>query len=540
MPVRYISAAVLCLAAIALAGCSDGGKETVDSTEQAVPATGAVTVTIIDGRTGEPVPARVYARGSDDSLYVAEGCVPYSRPGFVSRIGYAGTHFTTLGQPFTLELPAGTARIVVERGKEYLTSVKTVSVVPGSNPPVEIMLDRWIDMNARGWYSGDLHVHRPLDDLAGLMRAEDLNVAVPQTVWGMKREPGLDSWLERAADNGVIAVDDNRAFSVLSHEIERFRNSAIFIHNTGKTELPVAEYEETNRTNMALIALGREAGGLVEVEKPWWPESHIDVALGKADFVGIANNHFTYRSHLPEHPRRRTEYRDDYPEGVTGYAAYVFDLYYAYLNCGFHVAPSAGSASGVLPNPLGYNRIYARVAGGFSYDAWFEAAKAGLSFVTNGPMLYMTVDRRNMGETVTVDNGRISVSCGVHTSRPLDRMEIILDGEVVETAGLGGGGTNTVLDFILDVDKSGWVAARCFEKGEDPFRFAHTAPVYIEVPGKPFRPDREAVSYFLKKTKSLVARAETGDYPDDAARDAAMGVYQSAAAFFENLLNEAE
>ena len=33
------------------------------------------------------------------------------------------------------------------------------------------------------------------------------------------------------------------------------------------------------------------------------------------------------------------------------------DIYYALLNCGLRIPPSAGSASGVLPNPVGYNRV---------------------------------------------------------------------------------------------------------------------------------------------------------------------------------------
>jgi len=525
-----ILAGIAALAAIAI-GCSGEGEKTGETPH--TPAFGTVTVTITDGATGRPVHARVYAYGSDDSLYMADACIPYDRPRFASRIGYSGRHFTTLGEPFSIDMPEGVARFVVERGKEYHRAEKRVMVTAGQTVETDIVLDRWIDMNERGWYSGDLHVHRPLGDLADLMLAEDLNVAAPQTVWGRKREPDLDAWLERAGDDGTITVGENRAFSVLGHEIERFSNSALLFHHTGKTLLPIAEFDEEGRSNLDLIRLARDAGGYVEAEKPWWPESHIDIAVGGADFVGIANNHFTYRSYLPEHPRRRTEFADDYPEGAEGYAAYVFDLYYAYLNCGFRVMPTAGSASGVLPNPLGYNRVYVRMGGPFSIGAWFEALKKGRCFVTNGPMLFITVNNARMGETVRVDGGRATVSCGIYTARPLDRLEIILDGEVVETVRPGG---TSVTDVIVDVAESGWIAARCFEKSGDTVRFAHTAPVFLEVPGKPFKPKADAARYFLRKSRELVTRAETAEYPSDAARDAAMGAYQSAVATFERIL----
>ena len=41
-----------------------------------------------------------------------------------------------------------------------------------------------------------------------------------------------------------------------------------------------------------------------------------------------------------------------------GVGYWVQEIYYHLLNCGLRVAPSAGSASGVLPNPVGYNRVY--------------------------------------------------------------------------------------------------------------------------------------------------------------------------------------
>ncbi|HAK94366.1 MAG TPA: hypothetical protein DCM87_05035 [Planctomycetes bacterium] len=49
--------------------------------------------------------------------------------------------------------------------------------------------------------------------------------------------------------------------------------------------------------------------------------------------------------------------------------------------------PSAGSASGVLPNPVGYNRVYVHVDGELTYAKWWEGLQAGRAFVTNGPLL---------------------------------------------------------------------------------------------------------------------------------------------------------
>ena len=501
---------------------------------------GFLEAKIIDSGTKEPVPARVYAIGSNDSLYFAESCIPYEKPQFLKRIGYSGEHFTAVDGAFTVKLPVGAATIRIERGKEFEPIEETVVIEAGQTIAREFMLNRWIDMASRGWYSGDLHVHRSLGDLGVLMIAEDLNVTTPQTVWGLKREPGLDEWLAKADASGVIRVDDRRLFSVLGHEIERFRNSAVLFHHTGKTVLPVADIEERGLPNMRLIENARAAGGYVEAEKPWWPESHIDIAAGRADFTGIANNHFTYKSYLPEHPRNRTEFGSDYAEGVEGYAAYVLDLYYAYLNCGFRVMPTAGSASGVLPNPLGYNRVYVKVDGGFTYDSWFAALKAGRCFVINGPLLVMTVNGSDTGDTVNPSGGTVRVRCEVSSLVPLDRLEIVRDGGVVLAVEPELAENATVVEADIPVTESGWLVARCFERRDDTVRFAQTAPVFVEVQGREFAPKRYAVEYFLRKTNELVVRAETGEFESDEARNAAMDVFMSAKFLYEDLLKRSQ
>ena len=38
-------------------------------------------------------------------------------------------------------------------------------------------------MVERGWYSGDTHTHRTLEELPNVMLAEDLNVAFPLVDW---------------------------------------------------------------------------------------------------------------------------------------------------------------------------------------------------------------------------------------------------------------------------------------------------------------------------------------------------------------------
>jgi len=41
-----------------------------------------------------------------------------------------------------------------------------------------VQLHPWVRMRAKGWWPGDMHVHRPSEDAAGIARGEDLNFMV--------------------------------------------------------------------------------------------------------------------------------------------------------------------------------------------------------------------------------------------------------------------------------------------------------------------------------------------------------------------------
>ena len=90
-------------------------------------------------------------------------------------------HTTLSADPFVVRLPPGEYALRVER-EEYRPLIRQVTVTDAPQR-LELRLRRWINMAQRGWYSGDTHVHRSLDELPNVMLAEDLNVALPLTYW---------------------------------------------------------------------------------------------------------------------------------------------------------------------------------------------------------------------------------------------------------------------------------------------------------------------------------------------------------------------
>src|SRR5262249_49349592 len=82
---------------------------------------------------------------------------PYAPTGVAIRKMKRGEPYFYADGAFDVELPTGRARMSVSGGIE--TIPQTVSLDAGTAVELTVPVLRWIDMAARGWYSGDSHVH---------------------------------------------------------------------------------------------------------------------------------------------------------------------------------------------------------------------------------------------------------------------------------------------------------------------------------------------------------------------------------------------
>src|SRR5437870_3805103 len=127
-----------------------------------------------------PVPARIYLTDSSGKAWEPAGAIVYNKGG--------ERHFIA-DKPFSISLQPGEYTLRVERGTEYSPSTRTFRMEPGKNRKESVALGRWIDMNRLGWFSGDLHNHRRVEDMPALLLAEDLNLAPTITDWIWEDRP---------------------------------------------------------------------------------------------------------------------------------------------------------------------------------------------------------------------------------------------------------------------------------------------------------------------------------------------------------------
>ncbi|HUU43684.1 MAG TPA: hypothetical protein VMX57_07885, partial [Planctomycetota bacterium] len=124
------------------------------------------------------------------------------------------------------------------------------------------------------------------------------------------------------------------------------------------------------------------------------------------------------------------------------------------------------------------------------FENWGDAVRAGRTFSSSGPLMDLTVDGHTMGEEIRLSGGRgtVEVHASAESAWPIHRLEIVKNGEIVETTTRKAGTRKLDIRTRLHIDGSSWVASRCGSTMKvhhcwPIFLAAHTSPVYIVVPG---------------------------------------------------------
>jgi hypothetical protein len=211
----------------------------------------------------------------------------------------------------------------------------------------------------------------------------------------------------------------------------------------------------------------------------------MSVAFGLVDSIGVVNHHFHPHDVAVDSERLGAMKRDQSGwRTVPGFAEWMMDLYYSFLNCGYRISASAGSASGVMADWPGYERVYVHLSGPFSYWQWFRDLKAGHSFATNGPLLRVSEDGRLPGSEMEWKQGtHARLEVRIDSQNPLDRLEVVWNGKVVRDVPLAGTRSYRS-DLSIPVPEPGWLAVRCFEPVGETLRYAHTSPFYFVQEGQ--------------------------------------------------------
>ena len=487
--------------------------------ELAVAQIGVIDFQIVDSDSKEQIPARIH-------LWDSKGKV--IRP---PALPFWHDHFVCNGK-VRLRVPPGDYRFEIERGPEYRIHYGNFRMLPGARESKVIPLKRILDMSEKGWYAGDLHIHRPVKDVPLLMQAEDLYVA-PVITWWNKQNlwSGLD-----LPDESLQLVDGKRWMHVLSGEDER-DGGALLYHNMPEI-FDITAGEKTFPSSMEyLLPIRRMPGVHVDIEKPFWWDTPLWIASGMVDSIGLLNNHMQRSKVLPNEAWGKPRDARRFP-GVHGNGKWSQEIYYQILNTGHRIAPSAGSASGVLDNPVGYNRVYVHCGDDFNWNSWWKNLKAGKVVVTNGPIMRPLVNGQLPGHVFEAPAGEtlsLQPTLNLAIQDKVEYLEIVRDGLVIENVPLDEyakmGGRLPKVEF----KESGWMLIRAVTNNPKTYRLASSGPYYVVIGGAR-RISKASTQFFIDWLKE---RQQKVMLEDPTQQQAVLRYYVGAQKYWEAVIKAA-
>lgn len=517
-------------------------------------ADGQISIRAVDPK-GRLTPVRAWVDSAGQRRFrptAPETATPYTQDRSFSCDG-----------EFTLVVPAGPARVHIEKGKEFLPIDLEVNVPAGGTVEKSIRMQRWIDMPSQGWYSADLHVHLGHDSprvLRQLALADDVHLVPSFTYWLRGRGEVWNATWPDSSFTDPISIDAQHIITRNNLEIERIHRDSIPGGTVGATFLfnlqqPVTadRYGEHFPTDAELCRVARQHSPDVvfDSDKPSWAETVIGASLGLLDTVQICHNHYARSSTGPGGYGMIGPLAPGESNAAVGDGLFhrTNQLYYRFLNCGFRLGVSGGSAIGVKAMPTGHHRVYAQIEGPLTASKMWQAIRAGRTFATTGPMLTLTANDQPIGATIALRSdaaSTIQVRTSVRSLETLESLEVVHDGYVVASRDLRKDKPNPTVESELEIEirpsTSGWLASRALYRASDGLlRQAHSSPIYISVDDRPTASAEDAL-YMLRWIDRLtsIAQSDQHPFPDNDTRREVLDTYAKSQAVYEQILRDAK
>jgi len=489
---------------------------------------------------GAPTGARVALTAADGKFYAPTNA--YAR---ITQ--QSGVHmFHTTGS-FTVELPPGSTDLTLMKGFELYPERRQVDIRAGEITAVDVTLRRMADLSDDGWHNGSTHVHtnyagnlhNTLENMMMMSDGEDQDIVVELIANKDNRIldyqffiPGGEAHPLSTPDRVLIVGEEYRPPFYGHVFMLGLEDHLISPFTTGYEGTGIESLYPSN-TDMFRKAKAQGA-----------TTGYVHAFGGNAD--PLQGNLGGAKGFLVDAPLGTVDALEWSSAGSS-----PFYPVYALWNNDIRITAVGGEdaiSSLHWTATLGAMRTYVRPDDGQrTMDGWLTGLRDGHAFVTNGPLVELTVNGRIAGETLALaaGTGTVSVSARVRSITPLTRAFIVHNGEEVAEVPLSENRQSGDYEGEVEITGSGWIHLRVVGAPEESFpldaRFAQafTNPVWMVVGGAAIR-DLASAEYGMQWIDKLTEMAlEWPDWRSQTEIDHVLGQFQEARAVYERLAAEA-
>ncbi len=481
-----------------------------------------VTLTLTDADSGKPVAGVArFARLSDGKPVVLTAKGLDSRGWGLLQKQPGIEDWIVIPQAVSLDLPRETINVEAISGLETETAKIELDLRNGQPREVAIPLKRFRRQRERGWHSANTHLHlmkitREESDryLRDFPAADGLDVLF---VSHLKRAGADQDYITNQYPTGRLKFLETRGVLISNGEEHR--------HNFG----PGGEgYGHVMLLGLKELVQPVSIGAGIAKTPPDSPP----IALGlenahQQDGTAIwCHNNWGFED-VPNWLAGRLDAQNIFDGGSHGGYA---DSFYHYLNAGLKVPFSTGT-DWFMDD---FARVYAEVEGELTPESWLAALRAGRTFITNGPLLELKVNRARIGDTLDLsESGEVTVTASAIGRGNFETLEIIQNGQVVasESSQSVKGSFSAAIRKPIKVSEAGWLAARITTANKNEYGrtlFGHTSAVYVTRQGRSIRRAAD-VAWLRREVETARATiVEKAQFDTDEQRQKVLGLYDQS------------
>jgi TolB protein len=454
--------------------------------------TGTLVVSAVDAQQ-QPVAARVSIVSSDGHPIAAPNSATFTDP-------QTGRTYFYIDGSETFKVPTGNYKIEAVRGPMTELKSTSVSVRKAKSSDVKIELTPLWNSADAGYRSADFHVHlngdghhrATHDDALLLMKGENLNYLSPMS-W--------NRW-ERRIDKHIIGKRSIEGDHVISQgqEVRSHFHGHIGLLNVTEAYAPWffgpnnPSLGDTDLTNADVFSYANKVGAFATYVHPIADDGN-PFAKEVIEYIPLE-----LLSDGILEPQMGLELVCAWTSSLG-----TAELWYRLLNIGKPISAMSGTDGWVdfhRTPAVGTGRAYIRdVSEENVADPLLAGAIAGRSFLSTGPALIFSLDNGAKPGDIT-PSGEQAYSLTLTSTAKLEKVEIIVNGQVAQTlSGIEAGKSESYRGNLV-LPEGGWVAARAYasQQRDDSWPsmharpFAHSSPIWIKTVGSTEENARKAAS----------------------------------------------